>query len=85
MEYGLCVYIVQIPRIYEVIVLRPDGIDLSHWLRFLISSQLDAEEADKKKDKMIISQKFWQDLMSCMETEWDKRVLKVMISNRTYK
>ena len=65
--------LVQILRFDEVIVLHPDGIDLSFWLTFLISSQLDAEEADKKRDKMIISRKFCQDLMSCMDTEWDKR------------
>ena len=28
MEYVLCVYLVQIPRLDEVIVLCPDGIDL---------------------------------------------------------
>ena len=71
--------LVQILRFDEVIVLHSDGIDLLYWLTFLISSQLNAE-ADKKRNKMITSQRFCQDLMFCIETECDKRVMRVMIS-----
>ena len=80
MEYGLCVYLLQLPGKDELIILRPDSFDLSHLLTYMVQAELDAQEAMKRRDKMLISKTFCQQLMSCVETEWDRRVLRVMIS-----
>ena len=79
-EYGLCVYLLQLPGKDELVILRPDSFDLSHFLSYMVQAELDAQEAVKKRDKMLISKTFCQEMMSCVETEWDRRVLRVMIS-----
>ena len=76
-EYGLCVYLLQRPKREEVIVLRPDSVDLCHFLCFLVQDEVDVQERAERKAKMVVNKKFCQDLMSVVETEWDKRVMRV--------
>ena len=78
-EYGLCVYLPQLPGKDKLIILRPDSFDLSHLLTYMVQAELDALEAMKRRDKMLITKTFSQQMMSCVETDWDRRVLRVMI------
>ena len=65
-EFGLCVYLFE-NRGKELIILRPDNIDLKHLLVFLAVGNPDDPE------KTVINKTFCRGLVSSMDTEWDKR------------
>ena len=79
-DYGLCIYLLRRPKRKEIIILRPDHIDLIHVLSFLVTDEETEQQNSKERDKMIVNKEFCKDLMSAVDTEWDRRVMRVMIA-----
>ena len=68
--FGLCVYIVKQP-FKRYIILRPDDIYIGSVLSVLTDKEEDVEQLEKRIVK---------DLLSSMDTEWDKKVLRYILS-----
>ena len=68
--HGLCIYIIKTPE-REVILLRPDEIDLE---RFFETFFLKEDKEDEVLNKDLLDKMF-----KSMDTEWDKKVLKVIL------
>ena len=68
--HGLCIYIIKTPE-REVILLRPDDIDLERFFETLFLKEDNKDEVFNKDllDKMFKS----------MDTEWDNKVLRVIL------
>ena len=69
-SYGLCVYIVTRGGI-DYIILRPDDFDLDDAFSVLVKKE---DQANSLNKKMIT------ELLSSMDTEWDKNVLRYVLA-----
>ena len=82
-QYGLCVYLVQLHKC-ELLVLKSDADDvcLMPLLSFLVNKEVDQRE--EMEDEGVIDKEYCQELVSVMDTEWDKCVFRVFVAqNRT--
>ena len=70
-QNGLCIYLMRM-RNYELVILRPDDVCLEHFLSFVVIKEHPAAE-----DEGDITKEYCQDLVSVMDTEWDRCVLRV--------
>ena len=71
---GLCIYLMRMVD-YELVILRPDDVCLDQLLSFIVSKVQSAPGG--------VSKDYCQDLVSVMDTEWDRRVLRVFAALRS--
>lgn len=67
-QYGLCIYLLRMPN-YELVILRPDEMCLKKFLSYIVGQEQTAPGG--------VSKEYCQDLISVMDTEWDRRVFRV--------
>ena len=80
-SFGLCVYIVSHNLRSQYIVLRPDEVDFE-----LFFEEIASLEYESQTNKFEIDKDFVADLLSSVDTEWDRKVIKVLSGcNRTLK
>ena len=71
-EHGLCVYIVR-TKGQRYLCLRPDNANLSYFFDHLI--------LDSEKGKTQIDPQMLKDLLGVMDSEWDKKILRYVLSS----
>ena len=76
-RHGLCINIVTIPRAgnekaVKYIVLRPENFHLELFYQTLCSSIDDGNE--------LLSKELLRKLFKCVDTEWDQKVLRMVLS-----
>ena len=80
-SFGLCVYIVSHNLRDQYIVLRPDDIDFE-----LFFEEIASLEYESQTNRFEIDKDFVTDLLSSVDTEWDSKVIRVLLGcNRTLK
>ena len=70
-QNGLCIYLIRMQN-YELILLRSDDICLDSFLSLVVNNEVvNADNSD------VVGKEFCQDLVSVLDTEWDRRVFRV--------
>jgi hypothetical protein len=82
-DWGLCVYIIFVKGLNKkFIVLRPDSFGIEVFLNVICPGDDDTEEGSV--EKMVLDTEAVQGIMSTVDTEWDRKVARVILSaNRT--
>ena len=73
-ENGLPVYVIA----NKYVLLRSQEVDLEHFIEQLLAD-IDATENIKESSRLTISYDLVQDMLNSMDSEWDKKVLKVLL------
>ena len=76
--YGLCIYITENHCNKKFIVLRPDEFDLKLFLEKFCDTDNEATNSDQ--DQLVIDNEFVEKILLNMDTEWDKNIVRVLLS-----
>ena len=74
-KFGLCIHIVTNHYNEMFLVLRPDDVDFE-----LFFERFRADGSSKSDNEFVIDTKFVQDILENMESEWDKKIVRVLLS-----
>ena len=77
-RYGLCIYITENQCNKKFIVLRPDEFDLELFLEKFCDTDNEATNSDQ--DQLVIDNEFVERILVNMDTEWDKNIVRVLLS-----
>ena len=77
-RYGLCIYITENQCNKKFIVLRPDEFDLELFLEKFCDTDNEATNSDQ--DQLVIDNEFVEKILVNMDTEWDKNIVRVLLS-----
>ena len=72
--YGFCVYIVTCHNGEEYILLKSDDVDLEYFFE-----QMQSTDKNQQESRLVINRDLVQDLLSNLDTEWDKQVFHVLL------
>ena len=76
-RYGLCIYITENHCNKKFIVLRPDEFDLELFLEKFCDTD---EATNSDQDQLVIDNEFVEKILLNMDTEWDKNIVRVLLS-----